>query len=138
MLVHLSIRLSVRPSLCPSVCPSVHHFLDASTHLYMRVCPSVGPSVRPSVTTFFNRESSLKELSDYSKCFLRGEQCLLLLFLLLFLLFPLPRWLGSWLRHLRLVRGARIQSGRSRSEEMRPTACRQRTELRARLLPTGP
>ena len=24
-------------------------FLDASSHLYMRVCPSVGPSVRPSV-----------------------------------------------------------------------------------------
>ena len=26
-----------------------HPFLDASSHLYMRVCPSVGPSVRPSV-----------------------------------------------------------------------------------------
>ena len=25
-------------------------FLDASSHLYKRVCPSVGPSVRPSVT----------------------------------------------------------------------------------------
>ena len=25
-------------------------FLDASSHLYMRVCPSVGPSVRPRVT----------------------------------------------------------------------------------------
>merc|ERR1711951_309795 len=24
-------------------------FLDASSHLYKRVCPSVGPSVRPSV-----------------------------------------------------------------------------------------
>ena len=24
-------------------------FLDASKHLYKRVCPSVGPSVRPSV-----------------------------------------------------------------------------------------
>ena len=24
-------------------------FLDASTHLYMRVCPSVRPSIRPSV-----------------------------------------------------------------------------------------
>ena len=26
-------------------------FLDASTHLYNRVCPSVRPSVRPSVDT---------------------------------------------------------------------------------------
>ena len=33
------------------------YFLDASTHLYKRVCPSVGPSVRRlvrrSVTRFF-------------------------------------------------------------------------------------
>ena len=37
-------------------CP-LSPFLDASTHLYMRVCPSVGqsvgPSVRPSVPRFF-------------------------------------------------------------------------------------
>ncbi len=25
-------------------------FVDASSHLYNRVCPSIGPSVRPSVT----------------------------------------------------------------------------------------
>ena len=25
------------------------YFLDASSHLYMRVCPSIGPSVRPLV-----------------------------------------------------------------------------------------
>ena len=37
--------------VCPSVRPSVRHasFLDASSHLYKRVCPSVGPSVRWSV-----------------------------------------------------------------------------------------
>ncbi len=38
-----------------------YHFLDASSHLYMRSCPSVGrsvrPSVRPSVTRFSNAES---------------------------------------------------------------------------------
>ena len=28
---------------------SPSRFLDASTHLYKRLCPSVGPSVRPSV-----------------------------------------------------------------------------------------
>ena len=28
-------------------------FLDASLHLYKRVCPSVGRSVRPSVTRYF-------------------------------------------------------------------------------------
>ena len=27
----------------------IFQFLDASSHLYKRVCPSVGPSVRPSV-----------------------------------------------------------------------------------------
>ena len=27
----------------------MEHFLDASTHLYKRVCPSVGPPVGPSV-----------------------------------------------------------------------------------------
>ncbi len=27
-------------------------FLDASSHLYKRVCPSVGPSVRPSVRMY--------------------------------------------------------------------------------------
>ena len=31
------------------------YFLDASTHLYMRVCPSVRPSVRPSVHPSFRR-----------------------------------------------------------------------------------
>ena len=30
-------------------------FLDASLHLYERVCPSVGSSVRPSVTRFFSK-----------------------------------------------------------------------------------
>ena len=33
---------------CPQVLRNLR-FLDASTHLYMRVCPSVRPSVRPSV-----------------------------------------------------------------------------------------
>ena len=28
-------------------------FLDASSHLYKRVCPSVHPSIGPSVTRFF-------------------------------------------------------------------------------------
>ena len=47
--------------VCPSVGPSVGNaFLDASTHLYKRLCPSVGPSVRRSVVrgpsrVFFNR-----------------------------------------------------------------------------------
>ena len=30
----------------------VKPFLDASSHLYKRVCPSVGPSVRPSVSRY--------------------------------------------------------------------------------------
>ena len=33
----------------PHTCTPLSHFLDASSHLYKRVCPSVGPSVRPSV-----------------------------------------------------------------------------------------
>ena len=37
----------------PAITTPCAHFLDASLHLYMRVCPSVrrsvGPSVRPSV-----------------------------------------------------------------------------------------
>ena len=64
----ISIRASVRPSVGPSIRPCVryacsqvtpihlnsptHHprpFLDASSHLYKRVCPSVCPSVGPSV-----------------------------------------------------------------------------------------
>ena len=35
-------------------------FLDASTHLYKRLCPSVRRSVRPSVTTFFKQWIWLK------------------------------------------------------------------------------
>ena len=51
-----------RNSVCPSVFPLIRpfvclkcmefypvQFLDASSHLYKRVCPSVGPSVRWSV-----------------------------------------------------------------------------------------
>ena len=38
-----------------------YHFLDASSHLYIRLCLSVGWSVRPlvglSVTRFFNAEN---------------------------------------------------------------------------------
>ena len=33
---------------------SANHFLDASSHLYMRVCPSVRVSVRPSVCPSVN------------------------------------------------------------------------------------
>ena len=42
MSVHWSIGLLVHNA-----------FLDASTHLYMRVCPSVGPSVRGSIHPAF-------------------------------------------------------------------------------------
>ena len=38
----------VRMSVCPLLVADVM-FLDASTHLYKRVCPSVRPSVRRSV-----------------------------------------------------------------------------------------
>ena len=34
-------------------------FLDASTHLYKRVCPSVDPSVRPSVTCYFQMRENV-------------------------------------------------------------------------------
>ena len=50
-------RLSMCMCMCMCVSVSVRvymrvsplHFLDASSHLYKRVCPSVGPSVSPSV-----------------------------------------------------------------------------------------
>ena len=39
-------------------------FLDASSHLYQRVCPSVGSSVGPSVgNAFFFLNSEIEELS---------------------------------------------------------------------------
>ena len=51
---------------------TVHHFsmfLDASTHLYMRVSPSVRPSVRRSVVpsrVFLNAEIDKSDQSDKS------------------------------------------------------------------------
>ena len=61
-------------SVCWSVSPSIGQsirsaFLDASTHLYMRVCPSVvGPSVvGPSVVGlafFLNREIDKSDKSN--------------------------------------------------------------------------
>ena len=68
----------------PSI--SILHFLDASTHLYMRVCPSVGPSVGPSmgpsvvrpwvrrsvgrsVTRFFTAEFNQKRHRNHGKHF---------------------------------------------------------------------
>ena len=38
-------------------------FLDASTHLYKRVCPSVGPSVRCSIHNHFFKRVNLVERS---------------------------------------------------------------------------
>ena len=49
--VHATLKegMSVGQSVCRSVCPWVgNHFLDASTHLYKRLCPSVRLSVRGS------------------------------------------------------------------------------------------
>ena len=47
-------------------------FLDASSHLYMRVCPSVRPSVCPSVN---NYENGVRGASDaeYSALFVKGK-----------------------------------------------------------------
>ena len=46
-------------------------FLDASTHLYMRVCPSVGPSVGPSGTRILKvakyDRKWLKMIRDWSR-----------------------------------------------------------------------
>ena len=40
---------------CMFVCESMRPFLDAPSHLYMRLCPSVRPSVRRSVPCYFRR-----------------------------------------------------------------------------------
>ena len=60
-----------RPKLAPVL------FLDASSHLYKRVCPSVrgsvGPSVRPSVTLLFRiSENAWIRLLWWRGC--RGEE----------------------------------------------------------------
>ena len=49
---------SSRFSLLFSLVP----FLDASSHLYKRVCPSVGPSVRRSVRNAFVKSGEMKYL----------------------------------------------------------------------------
>ena len=49
----MSVHQSVRPPLFKYVIPLTNHpisFLDASSHLYKRVCPSIGLSVGPSVS----------------------------------------------------------------------------------------
>ena len=50
-------RLYMRVSIRAMDGPSIHRFLDASSHLYKRVClsvrRSVSPRVGPSVTSYF-------------------------------------------------------------------------------------
>ena len=68
--VHLSVGWSVRPCVryASSLITSIHlksptnhprPFLDASSHLYKRVCPSVRPSVRVSVTPLLESHLSI-------------------------------------------------------------------------------
>ena len=51
----------------PGVLLSFSSFLNASTHLYVRICPSVCPSVYPSFTNAFNLSKPLKTLQKSSK-----------------------------------------------------------------------
>ena len=46
----------------------VEFFLDASSHLYKRVCPSVGPSVRPSVGPSVRRSVGHTRVEIMKKC----------------------------------------------------------------------
>ena len=48
--------------------------LDASSHLYMRVCPSVGPSVRPSVRPSVGRSVTLSSKNKGNQQF-RAKYC---------------------------------------------------------------
>ena len=50
-------------------CINSQVFLDASTHLYKRVCPSVSPSVRPLVRNafFFKFAKMIEILSELNK-----------------------------------------------------------------------
>ena len=47
---------------------ATHCFLDASSHLYKRVCPSVGPSVRYPFSTI--HQSSIQSLPHHYQSFL--------------------------------------------------------------------
>ena len=44
---------------------SLLRFLDASSHLYMRVCPSVGRSVGPSVGDAFVKNGKIDDFNSF-------------------------------------------------------------------------
>ena len=47
-------------------------FLDASSHLYMRVCPSVRPSIRPSVGGSVTLSSKTREINIFEQNIVTG------------------------------------------------------------------
>ena len=72
--------------------PCLHVFLDASSHLYMKVCPSVRPSVPMSVRPLaFKRNRRKRRFQPARRILLPVQACSILFYFLSSLQFWIPR-----------------------------------------------